>query len=251
MNLVEYAPDWLLQKLNEANPEEVTLIARVLWGIWFFRNKRVWENKIVNDRIVMEWSASYFAEWRKAKESKTVLLNNGRSNAPTGTHKWKAPTVDYLKLNTDAAIKLGENSFSVGLVLRDHRGEFIGGKVKRLQMANSVLEAEVIAIKEGLHWLSTLPHQFVEIESDSLLSVKALNHTHNNALEVGFMLDECRDIIRSRPGFSIIFAKRQANKAAHLMARLPCLLDCQSIFTSLPSIFPSMLVETLLYDISS
>lgn len=72
MSTVEYAPDWLLQKLNEASHEEIVLIARVLWGIWFFRNKKVWENKTVNDMVAMEWSAKYFADWRMAKESPVV-----------------------------------------------------------------------------------------------------------------------------------------------------------------------------------
>ena len=79
------------------------------------------------------------------------------------------------------------------------------------------------------------------------MSVQAINHAHDNALEVGFVLDECRGAILSRPGLLVIFAKRQANKAAHLMARLPCLLDCQSVYTSPPS----MLLETLMYDASS
>ena len=55
-----------------------------------------------------------------------------------------------IKLNTDAAIRLGEQSFSVGLVLRDHHGQFIMGKVCRLAMVSSVLEAEVTAIQEAL-----------------------------------------------------------------------------------------------------
>ena len=153
----------------------------------------------------------------------------------------------HLKLNTDAAIKLGENTFAVGLILRDHRGDFVGGKVRSLPMVSSVFEAEITAIKEGLRWLSTLPYQHVTIESDSMLAVKALTQSHDNILEIGFLLDECRDMIFSSPGFSLTFAKRQANKAAHLMARLPCLPGCQSIYTSPPN----LLLETLLSDISS
>ena len=113
-------------------------------------------------------------------------------------------------------------------------------------MVNSAFEAEVVAINEGLHWVASLPYQKVEIESDSLLSVQALNRSNDIALEVGFVFDDCRDIIQSRTGLSVTFAKRQANKAAHLMARLPCLLECQSIFTSPPS----TLLETLMYDAS-
>lgn len=115
-----------------------------------------------------------------------------------------------------------------------------------MAMVNSVFEAEVAAIREGLLWLVDLPYQHITVESDSLLAVRAINNSHDNVLEVGFMLDECRVIVQSRPGLSINFAKRQANQAAHLMARVACLPDCQSTYTSPPSV----LLETLLYDAS-
>ena len=246
MDSVEDAPQWLLQKLKEADPEEVMLIARVLWGIWFFRNRRVWENKVVSAMVAMEWSAKYIADWRKAKESRIVVSRSNSPSSPADAQRWKTPAEGYLKLNTDASIKLGEETFSVGLILRDHKGAFVGGKTQRMQAAMSVFEAEVLAIREGLRWMVSLPHQLVVLETDSLLAVRALTQPHNIALEVGLILDECREIIHANPGFSITFAKRQANKAAHLMARLPCLLDCPSIFMSPPS----MLLETLLYDSS-
>lgn len=172
------------------------------------------------------------------------MLTTSTLSCQPSSQKWKPRGVGSFKLNTDAAVKVGDDTFSIGLILRDHQGEFITGKVKRMTMVSSVLEAEVAAIREGLHWLSSLPYHNVEVESDSTLSVQALKRPHDNVLEVDFVLDECRAIIQSGIGLSITFAKRQANKAAHLMARLPCLLDCQSIYTSPPS----MLLETLLYD---
>ncbi|XP_063947247.1 uncharacterized protein LOC135151929 [Daucus carota subsp. sativus] len=144
--------------------EEIILIARVLWGIWFFRNKKVWENKTVNDMVAMEWSAKYFADWRMAKESRIASSSSRRPNILADVCIWKAPAVGHLKLNTDAAIKLGESTFTVGLILRDHIGDFVGGKVRSLPMVSSVFEAEITAIKEGLQWLSTLPYQHVTIE---------------------------------------------------------------------------------------
>lgn len=80
--------------------------------------------------------------------------------------------------------------------------------------------------------------------ADSLLSIQALKHPNDNLLEIGFVLNDCRTILRSRPGFSISFAKSQANKAAHLMAMLPCLLESQNFYVSPPM----ELVETLMYD---
>ena len=150
-------------------------------------------------------------------------------------------------MNTDAAFKPGDDSCSVGLIIRDHLGTFIAGQVKKVGMVHSVFEAETAAIHEGLQWLLTLHYQHVEIESDSLLAVQALKQADDILLEVGFVLDECRSILKSRPCFSVYFAKRQANKAAHLMAKLPCLLESQSFFMSPPDV----LVETLLYDSSA
>ena len=90
---------------------------------------------------------------------------------------------------------MGDNSFTVDLLLRDHRGRFIIGKFKRLKMVSSVLEAEAAAISEGIQWLLSLLYHNVQIESDSLMSVQAINHAHDNALEVGFVLDECHGAI--------------------------------------------------------
>ncbi|XP_074341830.1 uncharacterized protein LOC141679223 [Apium graveolens] len=143
-------------------------------------------------------------------------------NCQTFPHQWKPPATGSFKLNTDASFKVGEGSFSIGLLLRDHQGKFIVGKVQRLVMVSSVLEAEVIAIREGLHWLASLPYQNVEVESDSLLAVQAIKRPHDNILEVGFALDECQAMIQSRSGVSIIFAKRQANRAAWWLDYLVC-----------------------------
>ena len=86
----------------------------------------------------------------------------------------------------------------------------------------------------------------VVIESDSLITVQAINSSSDNFLEVGFILDACRTIFASRPGYSISFVKRQANRVAHLVAKLPCSLNCQNFLTS-PS---GLLLEALLADIS-
>lgn len=103
-------------------------------------------------------------------------------------------------------------------------------------MENSVFEAEVLAINEGLLWLSSLPYRTVENETDSLLAVQAINRHQENVLEVGFALDDCRAYIQSNHGWTITFAERQANKAAHLMVKISCSHECQSIFTSPPNL---------------
>lgn len=45
MGRVEFAPHWLLHNLSYAKHDKIVVITKVLWGVWFFRNKKVWENK--------------------------------------------------------------------------------------------------------------------------------------------------------------------------------------------------------------
>lgn len=120
MRLVESAPDWLFQKFSSANNEELILIAQALCGIWFFRNKKVWDGKSTNGMIAMEWSAKYFNDWNIARKTSITPANTTTVASKPASHKWKAPAVGSFKLNTDAAIRIGEDTFSSGLVLRDH-----------------------------------------------------------------------------------------------------------------------------------
>lgn len=237
---------WLLTKLDTGLTDDIMLIVKVLWGVWFFRNQKVWENKVVNAAVAMGWSAKTISEWREAKGKRALPVVNNLSTRTPVFVKWVKPVIGSLKLNVDAAVKLGESTFQMGLVLRDHAGTLVLGKTVCKTMVSSVFEAEALAVLEGLQWLLTLQHDIVVIESDSLLTVRALHCPEENVLEVGNVLEACRNILNLRPGFSISFVKRQANKVAHLVAKLPCSLNCQNVFTS-PS---NLLLESLLYDIS-
>lgn len=59
MQSVEFAPDWFVQKFSSASSDELHLIARVLWGIWFFINKKVWEGTSVTPQLAMDWSNKF------------------------------------------------------------------------------------------------------------------------------------------------------------------------------------------------
>ena len=246
MSTEDSASGWLLFKLDTCSSEEILLIVTVLWGIWFFRNKKVWENKRVTADIAMSWSAKTISDWKEARDKHAAQVVSKLSVRISPTVKWKKPDYGVYKLNVDAAIKLGEISFSMGLVLRDHSGTLVAGKTICKLMVSSVFEAEATAILEGLQWLINMTVDKVIIESDSFLSVKALQNSQENLLEVGNILSACRSILDSRPEFSVSFVKRQANRVAHVAARIPCSLNCQNIFSTPPS----LLLEPLLYDLS-
>lgn len=58
------------------------------------------------------------------------------------------------------------------------------GKVTRLSEPASVFEAEAIGVQEALSWIMTRQHPRVVIETDSYLTVQALQRDTINHLEV-------------------------------------------------------------------
>ncbi|KAL8148277.1 hypothetical protein AgCh_005591 [Apium graveolens] len=64
MQEVEDVTIWLLGKLSTARDEEVRKICTTLWGIWFWRNKKVWEDKSTTPAIAMDSSLKIVADWR-------------------------------------------------------------------------------------------------------------------------------------------------------------------------------------------
>lgn len=106
--------------------------------------------------------------------------------------KWKKPGEGQLKVNVDAAVVEGQNFFSVGTALRDHHGQFIARKTLKIAGGVSVMEAESVGILETLIWTREVSGGSVMIESDSLLSVNAINRSQSNILELG---DCCGNVV--------------------------------------------------------
>lgn len=70
---VEDASGWLLDRLCSEKYEVLAEMAMTLWGIWFFRNKKVWERKVVIAQFVMEWSSRQLEHGKAAKHKVKVV----------------------------------------------------------------------------------------------------------------------------------------------------------------------------------
>lgn len=140
----------------------------------------------------------------------------------------------------------GASSVTIGMVLRDGQGAFLGGKNMRMEGAVSVFEAESVGVYEALSWIKSDIPQPMVMETDSSLTVQALLKNAENRLEVGNVFDCSRDLLQSRSNVSVNYVQKQANRVAHMMARVLCSLNCYNVRSSPPNI----LLETLLYDSS-
>lgn len=111
---LDYIPTWLLSQVDCAPTNHVLGIAKVSMEYDFFRNKKVWENKIVNAVVAMDWSSKVITEGRKAKDKKVFQTKTNASITFQMPPKWDCPEPGVLKLNVDAAYRQRANSFSIG-----------------------------------------------------------------------------------------------------------------------------------------
>lgn len=147
--------------------------------------------------------------------------------------RWSPPEVGALKINVDASVRAGSDTFLVGMVLRDYEGVFVAGKTISIQASGSIFEAEAIGVREALSWVKdqNLQNKRVYIESDSQLTARAIQSGDANYLEVGVVIEKCCQKLHRLELVSLHFIRRNANRVAHQLARYRYLAYCQILFT--------------------
>lgn len=243
---IENCNDWVLKCLADFNAEVMANMAKVLWGIWSARNLIVWEGKNMTADIAMQWSNKQVLQWQDIQKTKEKHVASNKRSCAQNSTRWKPPDPGILKVNVDAAVKQGSSQYGVGMVLRDQEGKFCKARVICHAGEVGVVEAETKGILEALAWATQLGISKVVVESDSWLSVQAVNNDSVNHLEVGHMIQECRTILSQNTEFSVSFTRKQANRVAHLLARVRCEAVSFQDFLSPPHI----VVESLMYDVA-
>ena len=151
MSEVEYVSTWMLNILASGSPDELTKLSTTLWGIWFARNKLIFENKHMPPAVTKTWSQKQVEEWQVAnRRPSSAHADRGTSRGIA--HRWRPPDMDQFKVNVDASVVEGRNSFALGMILRNHHGQFIAVKTMKIAVSVSVMEAELTGILEALLW---------------------------------------------------------------------------------------------------
>ena len=145
----------------------------------------------------------------------------------------------------DASVYAGQNYFSIGMVTRNHQGHYVEGKTMQFGECVPMMEAELVEIAEALKWIGEVPMRTqVTLESDSLLSIDAINSSNNNLLEMGNLISLCREFLKRRNGVKVGYIRKQANRLVHSIARIPC--KSNSFVENMSPL--SFLLETFMYD---
>ncbi|XP_060974306.1 uncharacterized protein LOC133039424 [Cannabis sativa] len=157
-------------------------------------------------------------------------------NIGNGKDHWTKPLFTKLKINVDGAIFESETRFGFGFIVRDSVGKLILAASGSKLGAVSPEIAEVVGMKEVLSWIKRMNVTDVEIETDSLVTVQAINGSVQIPSQFGLIVQDCRLLLSELQNVFISFVKRSANRAAHCLARQSCFMsDCMFDEFSAPS----------------
>ncbi|XP_035545068.1 uncharacterized protein LOC118348173 [Juglans regia] len=207
------------------------------WGLWYRRNK------FVNDQILLGTAS--------VAESVHVLL---RSHAQVSIkirseilkfYKWNPPSAGSLKLNVDAATFPGWDKAGVGAVLRDEKGRILMAFSRAEILLKGSESLELLAIFRGMQQCVTMGVSHLVVESDSLLSIDALNDDSMTNSLLGVIYYEIKKLASCFVLCLFSHVYREGNRVAHKLARNACKVDSMEVWWNS---IPDCISQTVWFD---
>ena len=137
---------------------------------------------------------------------------------PSQLHSWSRPPPGVFKINVDRSSSDLEESSSIGVIIRDCKGQTIAAFCKPLQSHFSAELVEVFAVEQGIFLARELQLSQVMLESDALLVINAINDSTFGTY-YGHII---QDISHAQSSFDFCSFKhlnRSFNSAAHELAQ--------------------------------
>ncbi|KAL5733971.1 hypothetical protein ACOSP7_031832 [Xanthoceras sorbifolium] len=135
---------WVFVRAKRKKFEEFCLI---LWGIWFERNAVIHSKNPRLNTDLVSWSLSLLSEFQGTQK---VFCSPPQPPRQLCSDLWLPPPTGSLKLNTDAAIKLGSSVLGSGAVVLDGHGKIVAALAKPLLGFFSAEMGALLALREGL-----------------------------------------------------------------------------------------------------
>ncbi|XP_050211354.1 uncharacterized protein LOC126661543 [Mercurialis annua] len=238
LSIVDWCRDWL----SRLDDEEASVASYVCWSLWLNRNFAVWKNKLGSAQEVVDQANFQLASWKVANSS-SVHLRTAKVFKEDGSSVWKAPPRGWLKVNTDAVVYPGRQSFGMGVVVRDWLGNIIQARSRCSFGSFSPRMAEIMGVREALSWLKDFDK--IIIDSDAMDVV--LDVRNPSCSDSDLLVEDCAELAKQFDNIKFVFVRRSANQAAHVLAQYASsILGLQGWFYNFPEFLATVTVSDLI-----
>lgn len=186
----------------------------ILWSICRARNEVVFNRKHSSPRDILQRAI------KEAKEAHNLLLNHkGPLEAWQVWVTWHPPESDFIKLNSDGAIKANSGLGSAGGLFRNHSGDWIVGYVARIGATNSFL-AELWGLREGLRLARNQGFTNITVEMDSVAVVQVLTRDEGTPMISNGLVADCKLLMSQFRNVKITHIYREGNTCPDFLANM-------------------------------
>ncbi|KAF5445709.1 hypothetical protein F2P56_034740 [Juglans regia] len=174
--------------------------------------------------------ANNFAEWSNASSHVMSLeyslslykehdeAQRIASQSFSTNFKWHPPPAAVLKLNTNGATFANQSSSGIRVILRDSHGRVLMSVSRKENEVQDSMEIELLAILRGMQLCFPMGIPELIVETDSLLSVQALQSQDELMSMQGNLISAIKELMKQMPMVSIQHVSRLANGAADGLA---------------------------------
>ncbi|XP_045797986.1 uncharacterized protein LOC123892217 [Trifolium pratense] len=227
--------DWLIYTINNLNDEDLSYVAAISYGIWYTRNQKVFEDKDYEEIWVINIASTSIREYQQAnmtttheqhnKTLESLHSNNHNNNQQPDIHtttmnRWNRPNPGVIKINCDANLAR-TGRWGLGAVCRDSDGYLVAAATWELPGCLDPSLAEACVLYKATWLAIECCFQEVVFESDNSKIISLMNSARE--IPRSYLGNFIRGIKCNKDyfrGCNFVHIKREANKAAHLLASL-------------------------------
>ncbi|KAL2899874.1 hypothetical protein RDABS01_024956 [Bienertia sinuspersici] len=206
--------EWIKGRVSSS---QLLVFLTLAWAAWSYRNSVVFNNPWRSLDVGVAGYLRLVADFQGYAEA--VFSQRRVVSGAISRGSWSPPATGVLRINTDAAVMEGIG-VGLGAVVRDEKGTVVAAGVQRVGRHMKVDMAEAMAMRFGLTMALELGFVTVELESDALEVVRAVNLCSFGRNPLGLILEDIVEMSNACNSFSISHVRRCGNTVAHSVARL-------------------------------
>jgi ribonuclease HI len=191
-------------------------VAALMWCVRQNSNAKVWSNTQLSAEQVGNQAFQLWKNWFDAQQ---VCIQAQQPRTVQHVASWTKPRDGWLKVNVDAGFFKHQGITTTACCTRNSDGEFLCAQTNQYSSNMSILEGEGMALLDAVKLATLKGWNYVIFESDSQTLVNAINSRNGRVSVFGSIIDNIKNNLFLLSNFEVKFVRRQANMAAHSLAR--------------------------------
>jgi hypothetical protein len=217
-NQFETVLEWFNYLAKHTDNIQLEQITATTYGIWYARNRKVFQNQDLPPIEVSQKAISQLQEYQKSNLPKRTIPQASATGLNRNNISWSSSRRSNRRINVDAHLSSDGHWYS-GLLLRRLDGSVVGYATRRHQASDCAIFGEAMGLKDAIEMAEKYGETAVRFELDCQSIVNAVLRRMHVRRDWGFVVKRCVQFLQDNPSSTIVWVKRELNRPAHELAK--------------------------------